>query len=203
MTRTLFTVGHSAHTLPHLVSLLRKHGVNRIADVRFQPYSRRNPHFNRESFKAALSVHSIEYLFLGNELGGRASDSACVSAGRVDYRRLAMTDLFREGLRRINREASQNALALMCAEKDPLTCHRTILVCRHLQDSGLSIQHILEDGRLESQTAAEERLLAMFSGGQNDLFSDRSQLLERAYDLQGEQIAYRVDEEAMRREAVR
>ena len=83
------------------------------------------------------------------------------------------------------------AIALLCAEKDPLTCHRTILVCRHLRGLGFSIQHIHEDGRLESHAAAEERLLQITGDAEPFLFSSRQDQIERAYDRQGLKIAFR------------
>lgn len=78
----------------------------------------------------------------------------------------------------------------MCAEKDPLTCHRAILVCRHLSTRGIAAQHILEDGRLESHNEALTRLLAELGFAGPDLFRSRNDLIVEAYDRRGKQIAY-------------
>ncbi len=47
----------------------------------------------------------------------------------------------------------------MCAEKDPITCHRAILICQYLRDFDLDIHHILSNGDLESHFQLEDRLL--------------------------------------------
>ena len=114
-----------------------------LADVRSTPYSRFNPQFRRDALAASLSQNGIEYLFLGEELGARSKDRACYEQGRVSYRKLADTELFRQGIERLLVAAKTHTTAIMCAEKDPLDCHRTILVARALQARGESIAHIL------------------------------------------------------------
>ncbi len=68
----------------------------------------------------------------------------------------------------------------MCAEKEPLDCHRTVLVSRRLAERGVAIEHLLADGSTRPHHDVEETLLAGKQGG--DLFDDRAQLLGRAYD---------------------
>jgi hypothetical protein len=68
----------------------------------------------------------------------------------------------------------------MCAEKEPLDCHRTVLVSRRLADRGAAIEHLLADGHARAHRDVEEALLAKNAGG--DLFDDRAELLARAYD---------------------
>jgi uncharacterized protein (DUF488 family) len=82
-------------------------------------------------------------------------------------------------------------IALMCAEKDPMTCHRTILVCRNVSSIGISdVRHILEDGRIEANAETERRLLDHFNIQENDLFASYAQLVAQAYELQGRKIAF-------------
>lgn len=69
--RTIFTIGHSNHTLEELLRLLRLHAVNAVADVRSQPYSRRMEHFAKDFLAPALAEAGVEYVFLGRELGAR------------------------------------------------------------------------------------------------------------------------------------
>jgi uncharacterized protein (DUF488 family) len=195
----LFTIGHSDHSTEVLLALLRQHDITAVADVRSLPYSRRHPQFNREAIAAELQQLEIRYVFLGAELGARRSEPECYEDGKARYSLIASSPLFRQGLERIRRGTEKYRLALMCAEKDPLTCHRTILVCRHLRDFVSPIQHIREDGQLESQPELESRLLALAGLPEGDLFQSRDELLEQAYDWQGERIAY---EEAQSPEAV-
>ena len=194
MTRVLYTIGHSVHSLDRFLELLRVHGVSAIGDVRSQPYSRRSPHFNQEALCAELERDGIAYVFLGDVLGGRAADPRCYDHGRVDYQRVAATPGFRQGLERLTKGIEQFRVALLCAEQDPLSCHRTILVCRNMRTPDLSILHILNDGRVEPHDATELRLLQMVGLSQDDLFTDRAELLERAYDLRGQEIAYALPE---------
>jgi uncharacterized protein (DUF488 family) len=197
--RSLLTIGHSDHAAGAFIDLLQQHGVTALTDVRTSPYSRRYPQFNREALSADLERSGIRYVFLGAELGARRSEPECYADGKAQYSLIARSPLFAQGLERVRQGADKYRIALMCAEKDPLTCHRAILVCRHLRDSILLIQHIREDGRLESHEELEARLLAVSGRAEGDLFRSRAELLEEAYDWQGDRIAY---EEARPAEAV-
>jgi len=189
-TLPLFTIGHSNHSLEAFLELLRGHAVALVADVRSSPYSRYLPHFNREPLADALARAGHDYLFLGRELGARREEPECYEGGKARYDRIALCPLFHEGLGRVRREVARRRVALLCAERDPLTCHRAILVCRHLRRDIPAILHIREDGRLESHADAEHRLLALRRLPEHDLFQSRDDVLDRAYHLQGERIAY-------------
>ena len=159
----IFTVGHSTHAFEDFVSLLERHVVDAIADVRSVPYSRWQPQFNREDLAAALKPRGIAYVFLGKELGARSDDPKCYENGQVQYRALAETPLFQSGIKRVQDGSRHRRIALMCAEKDPLDCHRTILVARELVASGLDVTHILEDGSLEPHDETMKRLSEQFA----------------------------------------
>lgn len=191
MSKDLFTIGHSSHPISRFVELLSKRGVSAVCDVRSTPYSRRNPQFNRESLASELERIGIRYVFLGKELGARSEDPNCYVDGQARYDRIAETDLFKKGIDRVMKGVDSFRLALMCAESDPLSCHRTILVCRHLRKPGLSISHILGNGEIEPHEAAETRLLRMTKLAQGNLFENSEDLIEEAYDLQASRIAYR------------
>lgn len=190
---TVFTIGHSTHSFRTLVALLRRHGVTVLGDVRSTPYSRLNPQFNRETLKQQLLTHNIKYVFLGRELGARSDDRSCYENGRVQYKRLAHTDLFCHGIERVIHGANEHHIALMCAEREPLACHRTLLVARALVERGLEVKHILADGRLEPHEATMERLLDLVGLPRQDLFRSKEELIAEALVRQEEQIAY-VDE---------
>lgn len=190
MSQVLYTIGHSTHSLSWFLHLLATHGISAICDVRSKPYSRQNPQFNREPFRNELAKHNIAYVFLGEELGARSSDPSCYEGGKVQYHRLAATELFHQGIERVHKGIQGYRIALMCAERDPLTCHRTILICRNLRTLDLSIRHILANGRIEPHEVTEQRLIKLVGADQGDLFQDSYELLERAYDFQGQRIAY-------------
>lgn len=195
MSKPVLTVGHSTHPITGFVTLVQTHGVTAVADVRSSPYSRFNPQFNRETVSDALTEHGIRYLFLGQELGARSKDPACYENGRVQYARLARTVLFRSGLDRVVQEAVSDRVALMCAEKDPIDCHRTILVARELLRRGIDVAHILADGRLEPHEETMGRLLTRLGMAEPSLFFSRVELIEQAYAAQAARIAH-VDEDA-------
>lgn len=231
----LFTVGHSNHSIDRFIDLLLLHGITAVADVRSYPYSRRLPHFSQASLKQSLTESGIAYVFLGKQLGARPKDPTCYVDGKACYELIAATEAFSEGLERILAGSERHQIALMCAEQDPITCHRTVLVCQHLRDSGLEIQHILKTGTLESHQHLEDRLLKLHAlnqllpaphvpnevaqvDGQLQLFDTtfldnaveqnassktflNEELIQKAYKLQGDRIAY-VEEEHRDREHV-
>ena len=190
MTGALYTIGHTTHTAQNMMNLLRLHGITAIADVRSSPYSRMNPQFNRDSFSDLLKTCKIAYVFLGRELGARSTDRSCYSQGKVQYDLLARTHLFQAGLDRVIHGMKTHRVALLCAEKDPLTCHRAILVCRHLVTRGVVVRHVLEDGRIENHEEALSRLLAEHGLPERDLFRNRSEMIEQAYSERGDKISY-------------
>jgi uncharacterized protein (DUF488 family) len=197
MQNSLFTIGHSTHPQERFIALLRQHGITAVCDVRSKPYSRMNPQFNREELKEALLAQGVEYRFLGKELGARSDDPNCYENGKVQYDRLAETELFKYGLKRVLRGMRDDfRIALMCAEKEPLECHRTILVARHLVALGVTVEHILADGSLENHDAALSRLARMINLREPDLVHSREQLIADAYRKQGERIAYEAVEPA-------
>ena len=187
----IHTIGHSNHPIERFLALLQPHGITAVADVRSTPYSRFNPQYRREKLQAALAEVGIQYVFLGEELGARSQDPACYDAdGRVSYTRLARTQLFRKGIERLKTGMVEHRISLMCAEREPLECHRTILVSRELVRDGVAVTHILGDGSLETHEHAMQRLAASLKLTDTDLFSEPADLVEQAYDLQAARIAY-------------
>jgi uncharacterized protein (DUF488 family) len=191
VTPGLYTVGHSNHTIDVFVGLLAPHGIELVVDVRSQPHSRFNPQYNRERLSATLAGVGIEYAFLGAELGARARDPACYVGERADYTLISHTSAFTRGIDRTMNEALQRKVALLCAEKDPLDCHRAILVCPALAARGIAGRHILADGSVEEPSDFERRLLASAKLAVTDLFDDPAERLAEAYRQRGLAIAYR------------
>ena len=186
----IYTVGHSNQSLESFLGLLRKHAITAVADVRSYPYSMMNPQFDREALSKELKSAGISYVFLGKELGARSEDQACYMNGQVQFERLAKIELFRDGMERVLEGIERFRIALMCAEKEPLVCHRTILVARALAESGVKVQHILSDGTLEEHEAATQRLLGMLGMTEPNMFLGREELVSEAYRIQASRIAY-------------
>lgn len=201
--KELFTIGHSNHSLEHFIELLSQHQLSTIADVRSAPYSKYLPHFNKDVLEAALRNVKIDYIFLGRQLGAQRLEDDCYIDGQAKFGLIARLSAFREGLKIVLQALEEHKIALMCCEGDPITCHRTILVFRELKRlcPELKIKHILADGTVEQQEMLEKRLINLHKL-QPELFGELtsvSGLIDKAYDLQAEKIAYRkVPVEAMK-----
>jgi len=189
MEKVIYTIGHSNGTLERLLGLLNQHGVIAVADVRSQPYSRFNPQFNREELASSLKISGLVYVFLGQELGARSGDVACYRNGRAQYSLIAKTPLFERGIGRLL-GIERSRVAILCAEKEPLACHRTILIARYLHERNVGVRHILEDGRVEDHDSSLLRLLALHGMQENSLFHSKDELIAMAYEMQAEQIEY-------------
>ena len=188
---SVYSVGHSTHSFSTFLALVRDTHITAIADVRSAPYSRRCPQFNREALQRSLNASRVAYVFMGNALGGRGTSEAQYDEhGRVQYRYLANSAAFRQGLLRVRRGSERMRLALMCAESDPLDCHRCILIGRLLFNQGTPVVHVHADGRLEAHREAEGRLVRSMGHHQPELFQSEDQILSAAYDRQEERIAY-------------
>lgn len=199
---SLFTIGHSSLDLSDFVKLLTIHNVKAVGDVRSRPGSFRFPQFNRESLEACLASAEIRYEFFGESLGGRPSDPRAYHAdGLVNYELRRQAEDFQTGIARAVELARVSTLALMCAEEDPLQCHRFLMICPALLERGVAPLHIRRGGELESQRAAEDRLLklhdlAAFDSG--SLFpGERDMAIRDALRLQAKEFAFRASVDAL------
>lgn len=187
----VFTIGHSNHSLEAFLELLTPHRVDVLADVRSAPYSRFNPQFSRETLAAWLLAKDIGYAYLGGELGGRPKDPACYENGRVCYARVAETPVFRHGLAEVMDLSVEHRVALMCAEKEPLHCHRTLLVSQALDARSVNVHHILADGTIENHADAISRLLQQYDlNPDGDMFTSREEAISLAIDRHAQEVAY-------------
>jgi len=166
------TIGHSNHPIERFVELLTAGGVRLLVDVRSMPYSRRFPQFGRERLGKSLAEAGIDYLWEGQALGGKPQQGG-------GYDELAARPAFQDALGRLIERGADATLCLMCAEKEPLDCHRTVLVSRRLAERGAAIEHLLADGTTRPHAEVEEALLKKSGGA--DLFEDRDSRLARAY----------------------
>jgi len=187
---TVFTIGHSTHSYEHFLSLLRASGITAVADVRTTPFSRHFSHFNEGALRSELKLDGISYVFLGKELGGRPSGRSFYCDGVADYEKMAKTQMFASGIRRVIEGAKKFRIALMCSEHDPLDCHRCLLVGRSLREEGVKLIHILGDSSLVSHEAIEEKLLNLAGRSSDDLLMTASERLSAAYRDRSLKVAY-------------
>ncbi len=192
------TIGHSNHSIEDFVSLLADNGVNMVVDVRSAPRSRWVPHFNPDNLEPALERVGIDYAYMGQELGGRPNDrSAYEEDGRVSYERAALADDFTDGVAVLVRQADERIIALLCMERDPLECHRALLVARALAEQGVDVRHILPDGEVENHEQLMGRLLESLGlPPQPDLFRTQEDVIADAIRQQAGRVAYVAEERA-------
>ena len=173
--------------------ILGDYGINVIVDVRSVPFSRHTPHFNRKAIQHCLAKKKIRYLFMGDEFGARRQEPDAYVSDRVSFEKVFQLSAFKSGVQRLQNGFSKNyKIALMCTEKDPADCHRTIMVTRYLSEKlGWTIEHIHFDGSVEMNDAFETRLQKI-SGCEEDLFTnDKKSLIEDAYGKIEHRIAYK------------
>jgi len=158
------------------------------------------PQFNQESLKKSLNDNSIGYLFLGDQIGGRSNDPDDYIDGQVLYKALAQKEAFKTGIERLKEDSAKYRIALMCSEKEPLDCHRTLLVSEALATSDIPVGHIHADGTVESHENALVRLLTLHNLSSPDLFSDDKDRVQEALTLQEKKIAYQIPKPTESRE---
>ncbi len=190
-----YTIGHSNHTIEQFAQLLNKHDIDIIIDVRSSPYSKYVPHFNKEELELALNEHDISYLFMGDKLGGRYTNPDLLfSDGSVDYAKVSQTNEFIDGIQCVIEKINDGkTLAVMCSEKNPLDCHRFVLVSHRLEKQGIKVKHILGDGEVVLNDALEEKLIQQYNleYQQTTLFGPamtKAEAIEEAYLARNKEI---------------
>lgn len=186
----ILSIGHSTLSYEEFAARLTQAGATAVADVRTAPFSRHFPQFNRDALKASLARDGIAYVFLGDELGGRPGDPGCYTDGVADYEKMAAAPAFRHGLERLKQGARRYRIAMMCSERNPLDCHRCLLVGRALKDDGVEVEHIVDEGPRVPQDEIEARLMEMANKFNTDMFAGEAQLLTDAYRERARRVAF-------------
>jgi uncharacterized protein (DUF488 family) len=192
---TVYTIGYGNRQLVDFLELLQRYQIHAVCDVRSQPYSSRYPDYARVPLREALRAREIRYVFLGKELGARPSDPDLYENGRASYQAMATSAAFRQGIERVKKGVVEYSIALLCAETDPLDCHRAILIAPSLVAAGIAVSHIDRRGTLESQADLERRLLRKEGLDQSVLFAGPTDLnpIEEAYKRRARELAYDID----------
>jgi uncharacterized protein (DUF488 family) len=188
----LFSIGHSNIPAERFVAMLQAAEVSAVADVRSVPASRRFPWFSGEALVARLASAGIAYMAMGNLLGGRPRDNGLYRDGVADYEAIAVRPEFRAGLDQLLEVVARSHVCLMCAEREPLDCHRCLLVARSLAERGLAIGHILHDGTIEPHAATERRLLAANADAADLFETGHRERLAAAYRRRAQAVAFRL-----------
>jgi uncharacterized protein (DUF488 family) len=187
----LYTIGYSTYELSSFINVLKKYKIDVIVDVRSSPFSSFYSEYNKDNLRNVLKKNGLKYLFLGDNLGARINAPECYqNDGKAIYEKISKHPIFKEGLQRLKKGVEIYNVVLLCAEKDPINCHRNILVCRNIKSENLDIIHILSNGELENNNVTEIRLLKLHNLFEDDMFSTFEDRLNLAYTQQGYNIAY-------------
>ncbi len=194
----LFTIGHSSHTIEEFINILKKFDIDYLCDVRSTPYSKFMPLYNKENLKKNLEGVNIKYIFLGKELGARRTEQEVLTDGVVDFNKLSNDETFLKGINRIIKGLEQYNLVIMCTEKNPIDCHRTILIAKKFSEMGIEVNHINFDGNLISQKEIEVKLIENYFPDRNQInifeINNEIDYLKEAYRLAGKAIGYKGDD---------
>lgn len=202
----LFTIGHSQHTPEKFVALLKKYNVNYVLDVRSTPYSKYAEQFNKENIFLLLENVGIQYSFMGKFFGARPPELFLYSAeGYLDFEKVAQSERFNKGMQSVILGLERgNRIALMCTEKDPMDCHRAIMVSRAFDKNGIKVGHILPNGTIQTQKELDNRLLELYfpDRGQLSIFNytdsiSEEDYLTQAYHKRNEEIGYRIERKSV------
>ena len=200
----IYTIGHSTNTLESFINLLDKYKINCVIDVRGIPFSKYASQYNRENIKYTLNNLGIHYIYMGDVLGARRKEPELYSKeGYLDFEKVQKDSIFLNGVNRVIEGIAKGyIITFMCAEKEPLSCHRSILLGREFQHNKYNVYHILENGEIETQSALEEKLLDMYFKGRNQISLFEMQeddnidkLISDVYRLQNKKIGYHLGEE--------
>lgn len=177
---TIYSIGHGNKTLEKFIEELHSYNIEYLFDVRSKPYSKFNPHFNRELLEAELTHNNVTYIYAGDYLGGLPSDISCYVKGKVDYEKVKEKDFFKEGINTIvEANLEKVVIALMCSESKPETCHRSKLIGQELLKHNISINHIINSSTIKDQKKVMNELMQ----GKNltNLFGDENLTSRKKY----------------------
>lgn len=201
MMNEIYTIGYSGFKLEDFVRVLDHYNINGLIDVRSMPMSQHYTDYNKQELSVFLKKNGIAYRNYKDEFGARQAERRFYPNGYLDFLLFAKSERFREGMNRLIAAMPLGyKFVLMCSEKDPICCHRAIMVAREFNDNDVSAKHILADGSICTQEDIENRLVDMY-------FPDRDQLslfgspltwkemVNESYIQQNKKIGYKLEQD--------
>lgn len=190
MISAIYTTGYAGHSAPSLVQLLQTTGITVLADVRSNPFSGRQPEMDKPALMQALRCAGMRYVFMGEQLGGRPRNPKLYRAGRIDPQALLAHEGYRAGVARLIAGAASHSICLLCAERDPISCHRGLYIAESLQEAGMQVLHLIPGKPAEDHQATRTRMAELAHMEHADLFASEKDRLSMAIDQMREKIAF-------------
>ncbi|MBQ7226076.1 MAG: DUF488 domain-containing protein [Clostridia bacterium] len=203
MENSIYTIGYTGYSLDEFIQELKNKGINVVIDVRSSPYSERYPDYNRDNLESTLASNRIYYRNYVKEFGARQDNRNFYSRdGYFDFEVFAKSEQFLSGVEKIKNSVAKGYRVLfLCAEKEPIQCHRTILVSRAFHKLGYNVIHLKPNNIAINHGEIETQLLNMYFPNryQRDMFSnddktDDDYLID-AYRMQNRKIGYKIEGE--------
>ncbi|MDR1136013.1 MAG: DUF488 domain-containing protein [Clostridiales Family XIII bacterium] len=197
--KELFTIGYSPFSMTDFLEVLKRYRIRLLIDVRSVPYSSHYSAYNKENLIPMLKSIGIVYDNYATEFGAQQTNPVYFDKrdGYLDFDKYVKSASFGRGFQKAENVIKQGHLfALMCAEKDPATCHRSIMVSRVFSECGYCIKHILADGKTEGQDDIETQLLDKYFPNRNQLTlwgEDQEATVPNAYRKRNEEIGFRLE----------
>lgn len=199
---TIYTIGYTAFNINKFVAVLKKYNISCVIDVRSSPVSQYYPDYNKDVLERALKSSSIYYRNYIEEFGARQNNKRYYTKdGYLDFKKFTKSEAFQKGFRKITDSMEQGYIfALMCAEKDPINCHRNIMVASEFFRKGYEVKNIMPDGSFQTQPEIENRLLDMYFPNRNQLsllgeILNDKELISQAYEKRNAEIGYKMEDE--------
>ncbi len=196
--KTVFTIGYSGFPNPKdFLQCLKDNGIRLLIDVRSSPFSAYYQQYDKPAISALLKANGIQYRHFAREFGARQESEEFYRNGRLDFELFAKSVQFAEGVEKIKWALERSySPVLMCAEKEPSTCHRTIMVARRFHEMGFPICHLMPDGKTKTQQDIETELLETYFKNRNQVslfeeYKSDDVLIPEAYKMRNDEIGYR------------
>ncbi len=193
----LYTIGHSTFDTELFLKRLQDNDIGFVIDVRSTPFSKYANQYNKDRIEKFLKENDINYFHMGEHFGARQKDTKYYPHEYLDFELFRNSDIFQKGMKNIERGLEKYNIALMCTEKDPIDCHRAIMVGRGFELDGVDVGHIMPDGNLLTQKDFNDRLLELYFPDryQYSLFDTEEkktdeEYLKDAYILKNKEIGY-------------
>lgn len=179
----VYSIGHGNKSIKEFIEELSFFEIEYLIDVRTMPYSKYSPHFNQKELANALKVAGLEYLFMGNELGGLPKDESCYTNGHVDYEKIKTKEFFKKGIKRlVSANLKKIKVAIMCSEIKPEECHRSKLIGVELSKVNIEVNHIVRSKKNPNHIVikSQENVMSeLFPNGVLNLFGEAEVLYSK------------------------
>jgi len=201
MQKTLYTIGYAGYNTNDFIDVLKRYSINALIDVRSNPFSSHFPVYNMDILEQTLKRNNIHYRSYANEFGAQQPERCFYTPqGYLDFEIFTASEKYNHGYQRIEDGLMKDyVFALMCSEKDPMDCHRSIMISKTFNDNGYSVHHLLPDNKFMTQLDVEKRLLNKYFPNRDQIsfFAEQrsdNELITESYRKRNADIGYYLGE---------